>query len=200
MSTERDDRRLLDRDANACQPPAPVARPTPPERLPSRRWVEIKRDKWYRDLATRPRVVVARALYEADRDPPLESVTEDGEPELRIWSQLGPGVQATYYALADAALDAVAPLLRSPTFRSVEARRNAELRQALALAKTLEGQLDDAIYLQLQTEAKLQRYREAVRALARLVQRKRAGANRQVAYYKTRYEDLLRRRNERNER
>lgn len=184
-----DDRRLLDRDATATQPPAPVARPTPPERLPSRSWTVIKREKWYRDLARSPRDVVARAIWNADSG-----------RNLVDWHDINDEGRADYLAMADAALDAVAPLLRSPTFRSMVTRRDAELRQALSTVTQLSGQVDDLIVHQLRLEAQLQRYREAVRALARLVQRKRAGANRQVAYYKTRYEDLLRRRNERNER
>jgi hypothetical protein len=192
-----DDRRLLDRDADATQPPAPVARPTPPEELRSRTWVEVKRTKWMLDLARSPREVVARALYQIDEDPPLEAITDDDDQPFKLWSQLEDVHREPYLRLADAALDAVAPLLRSPTFRSIEARRNAELRNALSLVEQLHGQVDDLIVYQLGLEAKLQRYREAVRALARIVQRKRAGANRQVAYYKRLYlntMELLRRR------
>jgi hypothetical protein len=186
-----DDRRKLDRDAAGNQPPAPVARPTPPERLRSRSWTEIKTEKWFKDLARSPRDVVARALHQIDERP-----SRAGHP-YELWSELDEEQKANYLRRADAALDAVAPLLRSPTFRSVTARRDAELRQALLLADQLNEQYVDAMDTQLRLEAQLQRYRESVRAMARIIQRKRAGANRQVAYYKRLYlntTELLRRR------
>lgn len=183
MSATDDDRRKLDRDADGTQPPAPVARPTSPERLRSRPWAEVKREKWYLDLARSPRDVVARALRRFD---------EESFPSTLFtpWGELSEVTQQMYLGRADAALDTIAPLLRSPTFRSMTTRRDAELRQALSTVQLLTGQVDDLVTYQLRLEAKLQRYREAVRALARIIQRKRAGANEQVAYYKRLYLNL----------
>lgn len=188
MTAERDDRRKLNRDAAGAQPPAPVERPTPPEQLPSRSWTEVKTDKWLLDLVNRPRDVVARALYEAL---PGDTIVS--------WTELPPDdeLRTECFTMADAALDAVAPLLRAPTFRSMTARRDAELANAL---RTVDQLNDFAQELQLENvklDAKLQRYRESVRAMAKIIQRKRAGANRQVEYYKRQWriaQELLRRR------
>jgi hypothetical protein len=187
-----DDRRKLDRTASGNQPPAPVARPTPPEQLPSRSVVVQKTIDWLTDHGRPPREVVARALrqFEVDR-------YGTDEPPYTPWEELDSIVQDDYLTEADAALDAVAPLLRGPLFRSVAARRDAELRHALSTVQQLNDQLNDALVEQLRTDAKLQRYREAVRALARIVQRKRAGANREVARLRRQVQhlhQLLRRR------
>lgn len=185
MSGQPDDRRKLDRAASGNQPPAPVARPTPPEELPSRPVVVQKTVAWLTDHARSPREVVARALRQHDVD------RYGDEPPYAPWDDLDSIVQDDYLTQADAALDAVAPLLRGPLFRSVATRRDAELRHALSTVRQLSDQLNDALVEQLRTDAKLQRYREAVRAMAKIIQRKRAGANREVAYYKSRYLQLL---------
>jgi hypothetical protein len=134
-----DDRRKLDRDVAGMQPPAPVIRPTPPEELLSRAWAVTRTLEWYLNVGRTPRENVARALRQHEVDRYVD------EPPYEPWDELDPIVQEDYLEQADVALNAVAPLLRGPLFRSVAARRDAELRHALATTTQLAELLDDEI-------------------------------------------------------
>lgn len=181
MTAERDDRRKLNRDAAGAQPPAPVERPTTPEQLPSRPWTEVKTEKWFADLANRPRVVVAKAIVGDTLD----------------WSTLHEDVRAAYLVVADDVLDALSPLLPESHWRPYVARRDQQVARLETALQQFVSTVDELETERLRLEALLQRYREGVRKLAVIVQRKRAGANRQVEYYKRQWriaQELLRRR------
>lgn len=192
MTAERDDRRKLNRDAAGTQPPAPVERPTTPEQLPSRSWTEVKTEKWLVDLTNRPNVVVARALWQAVLDE-----SGDDEPPFTPWSELNDYVRDYYTKLADAALDALSPLLPESHWRPYVARRDQQIARLETALQQFMSTVDELETERLRLEALLQRYRESVRKLVVIVQRKRAGANRQVEYYKRQWriaQELLRRR------
>lgn len=192
MTAERDDRRKLNRDAAGAQPPAPVERPTTPEQLPSRSWTEVKTEKWLVDLTNRPNVVVARALWQAVLDE-----SGDDEPPFTPWSELNDYVRDYYTKLADAALDALSPLLPESHWRPYVARRDQQIARLETALQQFMSTVDELETERLRLEALLQRYRESVRKLVVIVQRKRAGANRQVEYYKRQWriaQELLRRR------